>query len=134
MKLHDVTTIEGAVPPIVNLPATAWARISASPLLPLHTELCGTIPGAEVKPELLNAAAPASAAASAACWACPDATYRVTTSIANTAMANSETIPAATIKIVTPRSSFRDDFCCARLMWFVVFAELEVIAKFSGRR
>jgi hypothetical protein len=55
-------------------------------------------------------------------------------SIANTAMASSETIATATIKIVTPRSPFRDDFCCARLMLFVVFVELEVIAKFSGRR
>src|SRR6266568_3432984 len=57
-------------------------------------------------------------------------------SIANTAIASSETIATATITIVTPRSPFRDDLCCPRPMRLMVFACFTTMGgkrRMSGR-
>ena len=67
----------------------------------------GSLGPNEVTPESTNALAPASAAASAARCISLRATYKVTTSIANAAMASSDTRLTATSMIVWPRSPER---------------------------
>ena len=67
----------------------------------------------EVKPDVTNILAAASAAASAARCASLRATYRVTTSMDRAAMANMVTMAIATSTIVTPRSPLRFLETCA---------------------
>jgi hypothetical protein len=64
--------------------------------------------GSLVTPESTKALAPANAAASAARWVSLRAVYKVTTSMANAAIANKLTIDTATSKMVWPRSPRRD--------------------------
>jgi len=93
----------------------SWAAASASLLTAdaepgpavLQTSEGLREPGIVVNEEVANMLAPASAAASAARWASPRATYRVTTSIDKAAIPSNATREAATSAMVCPRSPFR---------------------------
>src|SRR5438876_11219137 len=96
-------------------PATLFCgRIAVIPAFAMFSaKVCRLVlAGSLVTPESTNALAATKAAASAARWTSPLATYNLTTSMANAAIASKVTIVRATSAIVWPRSCdcFREIF------------------------
>ena len=88
-------------------PATLFCgRIAVIPAFAMFSaKVCRLVlAGSLVTPESTNALAATKAAASAARWTSPLATYNVTTSMAKAAIASKVTIVRATSAIVWPRS------------------------------